>query len=72
MSTPLYRLTVLACAVAWFLVGLHTPVLHQITGHGRVPGAGLVTILVLLVVIAGGSLLMLLRAPRSHEDSTPA
>ena len=65
MSTPLYRLTVLACALAWFLVGLHTPVLHQITEHGRVPEAGLLTILALLVVIASCSLWMLLRAPRS-------
>lgn len=72
MSTPLYRLTVLACALAWFLVGMHTPILHQITEHGRVPGAGLLTILALLVVTASGSLLMLLRAPRSRQDSTPA
>ena len=69
MSTPLYRLTVVSCALAWFLVGLHAPVVHQFTGHGRIPGAGLLAVLVLLVVIAGGSVWTLLRAPRSHADS---
>lgn len=72
MSTPLYRLTVIACALTWFLVGLHSPVLHQITRHGRVPGVGLLTVLVLLVVMASGSLWMLLRAPSSGRGSTAA
>jgi hypothetical protein len=67
MSTPLYRMTVVACALAWFLVGLHAPVLHEITEHGRAPRTSLLVILVVLVVIASGSVWRLLRSPRSHS-----
>jgi hypothetical protein len=71
MSTPQYRLTVVACALTWFLVGLHAPVLHQFTHHGRMPEASLLLVLVLLVIMASGSVWALLRAPR-HPDSRPA
>jgi len=66
MSTPLYRLMVVACALAWFLVGLHAPMLHQISEHGRSPAASLLVILALLVVVASGTVGLLLRAPRSR------
>ena len=66
MSTPLYRLTVVACALAWFLVGLHAPVVHDITEHGRAPRTSLLVILAVLVLIASGSLWTLLRGPRLH------
>ena len=72
MSTPLYRLTVVACALAWFLVGLHAPAVHQITGHGRAPRPSLLVILALLVIVASGSVWALLRTSRQHPDSTPA
>ena len=72
MSTPLYRLTVVACALTWFLVGLHTPMLHAIADHGRRPAGSLVVILALMLVIAAGSVWTLLRAPRTRYDSKPA
>ena len=71
MTTNNYRLTVVACALAWFLAGMHTPVIHQIMKHGRAPGASLL-VLVLLVVVASGSVFALLRAPGSHPGPTPA
>ena len=67
MSTPLYRMTDVACALTWFLVGLHAPAIHQITGHGRAPRASLLVILAVLVVIARGSVWTLLRSPRPHS-----
>lgn len=70
MSTPLYRLTVVACALAWFLVGLHAPMFHEITEHGRVPRTSILVILALLVVIASGSVWTLLRA-RRHPGELP-
>ena len=35
MTTRVYRLTVLLCAVSWFLVGLHVPALHHIGDPNR-------------------------------------
>jgi hypothetical protein len=69
MSTRLYKLTVVACALGWFLVGLHAPVLHEITEHGRVPRASILVILALLVVIASGSVVTLFRAARRHPGA---
>jgi hypothetical protein len=37
MSTSQYRLTVLICAAVWFLIGMHSPVVHEIVDHGFVP-----------------------------------
>ena len=71
MSTSQYRLAVVACALAWFLVGMHAPVVHQITEHGRIPGAGLLVILVVLVTVASGSVWTLLRSPRPSGHSSP-
>lgn len=71
MSTSQYRLTVVACALAWFLVGLHAPVVHQWTGHGRVPGVGLSVMLAVLATIASGSVWTLLRAAPPGPDSRP-
>ena len=71
MSTPLYRLTVVACALTWFLVGLHAPVIHDVTEHGRAPRTSLLMILALLVLIGGASVVALLRMPRAHPDSPP-
>lgn len=63
MSTRYYRLTVVACAVLWLMVGLHLPVLHQIIDHGRVPSPGVLTALILNTVLAVAGLWILLRAP---------
>ena len=36
MSTRSYRLTLLVCALAWFMVGMHTPLLQGGLTVGRV------------------------------------
>jgi hypothetical protein len=63
MSTSTYRLTVLGCALAWFLVGMHARLAHQMTHHGRVPSAGVLALVGLLVVAAVMMLWRLLRRP---------
>jgi hypothetical protein len=58
-----YRLTLLVSTVAWFMIGLHVPALHQITHHGAAPS---VSVLVAMAVLAGVAVLglwVLLRAP---------
>jgi hypothetical protein len=63
MSARYYRLTVIVCALSWFLVGMHVPALHEITEHGRAPAPGLAFALVVLAVSALAGLWLLLRAP---------
>jgi len=63
MKTSTYRLTVLGCALAWFLVGMHARLVHQVTHHGRTLNAGIVAIVGLLVVAAVVMLWQLLRRP---------
>lgn len=58
-----YRLTVVACVLSWFLVGLHFPLLHEITHHGQTPHWSVLTIVGLLAVVAVAGLWALLRAP---------
>jgi hypothetical protein len=48
MSQQSYRLTVVACAASWLMVGFHSPVLHQFTHHGRNPGWAMLTAIALL------------------------
>lgn len=67
MSTNIYRLTVIASATAWFLLGLHAPIVHHITEHGRSPSAGLTAALILVTFFALGGLVTLLRARSSSE-----
>ena len=66
MSTPLYRLTVVTCALTWFLVGMHTPMLHAIAEHGRRPAASFLVIVALMVVTASATVWTLLRAPSAY------
>lgn len=61
MSTQSYRLTVVACALLWLLVGMHAPIVHEITHHGRVPGPAVIVVVGLILVAAIGALLVLLR-----------
>lgn len=63
MSTPRYRLLLLACATSWFLVGLHLPALHEMTDHGGPLDATVVVVAGLLAVAAIVTLWRLLRAP---------
>lgn len=63
MSTSYYRLTVVACALSWFLVGLHLPALHEMTHHGGAPHWSVLAIVSLLAAVAVSGLWILLRAP---------
>lgn len=59
-----YRLTVLGCVLAWFLVGLHWPAVHQMTHHGGSPSPTVLGALSVLVVAGLAGLWQLLRGPR--------
>jgi hypothetical protein len=63
VSTRNYRLTVVGCALAWFLVGLHIPSLHGMTHDGQTPHWGVVAITLLLGIGAVAGLWALLRSP---------
>jgi hypothetical protein len=72
MSSRHYRLTVIGCALAWFLLGAHLPVLHQVTHHGRSPSwtAVLAVVAVMLAALAG--VVVLLRAPNRSGSAGAA
>jgi hypothetical protein len=63
MSTRYYRLTVIGCALSWFLVGLHLPTLHEMTHAGHAPRWNFLAITLLLAGVAVAGLWVLLRAP---------
>ena len=65
MSERAYRSTVLASALVWFLLGLHAPIVHQLTHHNRMPDTTVLVVVVLLAIAGIVSLLALLRAPRN-------
>ena len=58
-----YRLTVIACAVSWLLVGLHLPALHGMTHPGHAPRWSVVAATAALVALGLAGLWTLLRAP---------
>jgi len=70
MSTSSFRLIVVACALSWLLVGMHAPMVHQFTHHGRIPSASLLIAVTALLVIAVATLVALLRS--SPDRSTAA
>ena len=61
MSEQSYRLTVIACAASWLMVGLHGPVLHQFTHHGRSPGWAMLVAFILLAAAGVATVVALLR-----------
>ena len=63
MPTHRYRATLLLCVAAWFLVGMHAPVLHQITHHDRMPSWPVLAALLLMAAVGAATLWRLLRAP---------
>ncbi len=70
MSERAYRSTVLASALVWFLLGLHSPMLqHQITAHHRLHDATFLVIMVVLAVAGVVSVVALLRG--GHGDAAP-
>ena len=64
MSERSYRSTVLASALVWFLLGLHAPVLHQLTHHNRMPDTTVLVVIAVLAVLGIVCVLALLRTPR--------
>jgi hypothetical protein len=72
MRATNYRLTVVGCAASWLLLGLHLPVLHEVTEHGRFIGWGVLAAIVFLTVAAIAALWVLLRVPgRLAPPSSP-
>lgn len=61
MSTRSYRLTLVVCALAWFMVGMHTPLLHAWTSHGHAPSMAALIATLLLAITAVVALVALLR-----------
>ena len=62
MPTLYYRLTVVGCALSWFLVGLHLPALHAMTHEGHAPGTTVLAVVLALGVAAVAGLWLLLRS----------
>ena len=70
MSERAYRSTVVASALVWFLLGLHSPMLqHQITAHHQLHDATFLVIMVVLAVAGVASVVALLRGGRG--DAAP-
>jgi len=64
MSERAYRSTVVASALVWFLLGLHAPVVHQLTHHHRMPDTTVLVVVALLAVAGVVSVVALLRGGR--------
>jgi len=70
MSERAYRSTVVATALVWFLLGLHSPMLeHQITDHHRLHDATFLVIMAVLSVAGVATVVALLRGGRG--DAAP-
>jgi hypothetical protein len=65
VSERSYRSTVLASALVWFLLGLHAPIVHQVTHHHRMPDTTALVVVALLAIAGVATVLALLRAPAS-------
>lgn len=63
MTTRSYRFTVVGCALAWLLLGLHLPTAHELLDHGRVPPPPVLAMSMVLAAIGTVMLWALLRAP---------
>ena len=61
MSARWYRPTVIACALSWFMVGLHVPTLHGMTHHDRMPATSVLVATMALAIAGVACLVALLR-----------
>jgi hypothetical protein len=68
MTDRSYRLTVLASALVWFLLGLHAPIWHQLMHHNRMPDTTVLVVVALLAIAGIVAVLALLRAPASGRS----
>lgn len=72
MSRTTYRITVVLCALSWFLVGMHFPVVHAFTHEGA-PRPWLVLGLTGVFLVMGSyGLWLLLRRGTSTDRDAPA
>ena len=69
MSATSFRLTAVASAGLWLLLGMHAPLVHDFTRHGRVPSAG-VLLAVALVLVAAPLAASMTRRTRPDEIDT--
>ena len=69
MTERAYRSTVLVSTLVWFLLGLHAPMVHQITHHHRMPDTTVLIVMVVLAVAGVVSVIALLRGGRG--DAAP-
>lgn len=66
MRTRTYRLTVLGSALAWMLLGLHLPTLHEVMDHGWRPPVAVLAMTIVLAMVGTWTVWTLLRAtPRA-------
>jgi hypothetical protein len=72
MSARYYRLTVIGSALAWFLLGAHLPVLHQITHHGRTPSWTVMLAVMVVTLAALAGVVVLVRAPNPSGSAGTA
>ena len=63
MTTRSYRLTLVGCALAWLLLGLHLPTAHELMDHRRVPPPPVLAMSMVLAAAGIATLWALLRAP---------
>jgi hypothetical protein len=56
-------LTLVGCALAWLLLGLHLPTAHELMDHGRVPPPPVLAMSMVLAAAGIATLWALLRAP---------
>ncbi len=67
MTTRAYRSTVVGCALAWLLLGMHLPTSHELMDHGWLPSPPVLAVSVVLAVIGAATLWALLRAPSARR-----
>jgi hypothetical protein len=72
MRTHYYRLTVIGCALAWFLLGAHLPIVHQLTHHGHTPSWTVLVAVAGLTLAALAGMVLLLRVPTRQNSSGAA
>jgi hypothetical protein len=68
MQVHRYRALVVASILSWFLLGLHFPIVHEISGHGRIPHWPVLVAVATLTLLSAGTLWKLIRV-RGHIGS---
>ena len=69
MTTRTYRLTVVGCALAWLLIGLHVPALHGMIEHGTAPQPAVLVAVAILGVAGVLRVWALLREPNGRSTT---